>query len=84
MTRRCPQGEGTGGGATQGQGTTNGPGGGRTRGRGTEQEGVTMGTRAHTQEEHATTEGPALPHPQLTPRDPRRRRPIKTRRRTRT
>ena len=80
VTGRRPQGQGTGGGATRGQETTNGPGRGRTRGCGTEGEGATTGTRAHTQEGHATTEGPTPPHPQLTPRDPRRRTPAKTRR----
>ena len=63
---RRPQGQGCGGNATRGQETTKGPGKGRARGRGTEGEGATTGTRAHTQEGHATTEGPAPPHPEST------------------
>ena len=47
-----------------------------------EGEGATTGTRAHTEEGHATTEGPAPPHPKPTPRDPRRLMPAKTRRRS--
>ena len=52
---RHPQGQSTGGDTTQGQETIKEPGTGRTRGRGTEGEGATTGTRAHTQERHATT-----------------------------
>ena len=80
VTGRRPQGRGTGGGAARGQETTNWQGRGRTSGRGTEEEGRMTGTRAHTQEGHATREGPATPHPGLTPRDPQRRMPAKTRR----
>ena len=77
---RRPQGQGTGGDTTRGQETIKGPGRGRTRGPRTEGEDATTGTRAHTQEGHATAEGPAPPHPQPTRRDPQRRTPAKTRR----
>ena len=79
-TGRRPQGQGTGGGATRGQETTNGPGRARTRGRDIEGEDATAGTSAQTQEGHVRTERQALPHPQLTPRDPRRCTHAKTRR----
>ena len=48
--------------------------------KGTEGEGVTVFTRAHTQEGHTTTERPPPPHPQPTPPDCGRRTPAKTRR----
>ena len=75
VTGRRPQGQGTGGDTTREQETTNGPGRGRTRDRGAEREDATAGTRAHTQEGHATKEGPAAPHRQRTPRDPGGARP---------
>ena len=88
MTGRRPQGQGTGSDTTREQETTHGPGRGRNRDRGAEKEDTTAGTRAHTQEGHATTEGPLQPHPQRTPRGPRRRTPptrtAKTRIRRRT
>ena len=79
---RRPQGRGTGGDTTRGQETIKRPGRERTRGRGTEGEGATTGTRVHTHIGHATTDGPAPPHPQLTPRDPRGGKPAKTLRRS--
>ena len=82
VTGRRPQGQGTGGNRTRGQQTINAPGRGRTSSRGTEGEGAATGTRVHTQEGHATTEEPAPCHPRPTPRDPRRRTPAKTSRRS--
>ena len=53
------------------QETTQGPGRGGNRDPGAETEDITAGTRTHTQEGHATTKGPARPHPQRAPHDPR-------------
>ena len=64
VTGRRPQGQGTGGDTTREQETTHGQGRGRNRDRGAGKEDTTAGTRAHMQERHATTEGPAPPHPQ--------------------
>ena len=67
---RRPQGQGSGGDTTRERETSNGPGRGRIRDRGTEGQDAAAGTRAHTQEGHATTERAAPSHPQRTPRDP--------------
>ena len=64
MTGRRPQGQGTGSDTTWEQDTTHGPARGRNRDPGAEKEDTTTGTRAHTQEGHATTEGSTPPHPQ--------------------
>ena len=82
MTGRRPQGQGTRGDKKPEQETTNRPGRERTRDRGAEGEDVTAATRAYTQEGHATTQGPAPHHPPRTSRDPRRRTPTKTCRRS--
>ena len=82
VTGRRPQGQGTRGNTTREQETTNGPGRGRTRDRGAERKDATAGIRAHTQEGHATTEGPAPPQPEQTPRDPWRHTRGNTRRRS--
>ena len=75
MTGRRPQGQGTRSNTTRERETTHGPGRGRSRDRGAEKGDATAGTGAHTQKRHATTEGPAAPHPQRTPHNPRRRTP---------
>ena len=75
MTGRRPQGLDTGSDTTREQEATHGPGRGRNRDCGAEKEDTTAGTRAHTQEGHATTEAPAPPHPQRTPRGPWRSTP---------
>ena len=66
-TGRRPQGQGTGGYTTRGQGSTGGPPTRekrKARGHGTWGEGATMGTRTHiTKEGHTTLEEPAPPHP---------------------
>ena len=75
MTGRRPQGQGTGSDRTREREITHGPGRGMNRDHGAEEEDTTADTRAHTQEGHATTEGPPPPCPQQTPRGPRRRTP---------
>ena len=75
MTGRRPQGQGTRSDTTREQVTAHGPRRGRNVDRGAVKEDATAGTRAHTQERHATTEGPLPPHPQQTRRGPRRRTP---------
>ena len=81
---RRPQGQDTGGNATQGQGNTGKQGKGKTRSRGTGGEGTPTGARRHTKEGHTTPEGRPSPHPpnKSTRRDLQRRTPTKTRRRS--
>ena len=75
VTGRRPPGQGTRIDTGREQETTHGPGRGKNRDRGAGKEDTTAGTRAHMQEGQAATEGPAPPHPQRTPHDPRRRPP---------
>ena len=75
VTGRRLEGQSTWSDTTWEQDTTHGPGRGRNRDRGAEKEDTTTGTRAHTQEGHATTEGSTPPRPQRAPHDPQRRTP---------